>query len=95
MGMMERAAALIDARDSKIFQRVGDLLEMPLRKVQILRGGLEILMAKQQLDGAQVGAGFEQVRGPAVTEGLLVLLMICIQQKFAMSSIPSMVSKLR
>ena len=67
MGMMERAAALIDARDSKIFQRVGDLLEMPLRKVQILRGGLEILMAKQQLDGAQVGAGFEQVRGPAVT----------------------------
>jgi hypothetical protein len=34
--------------------------------VQIPGRHLQVLMAEQKLDGAQVGAGFEQVRGPRV-----------------------------
>jgi hypothetical protein len=35
-------------------------------QVQILRCHLQILMAEQHLDGAQVGTGFEQVRRECV-----------------------------
>ncbi len=47
-------------------------------------------MAEQNLDGAQVSTGFKQVRREAVSQGLLILLMICTQQRFAIGVIPSM-----
>ncbi len=41
---------------------------MPLRKMEVDGRLLEIAMAEQHLDGAQVGAGFEQVGGEAVAK---------------------------
>ena len=43
---------------------------MLLRKVQIARGGLQVSMTEQHLNGAQVGAGFEQMRCPTVAQGM-------------------------
>ena len=63
--------------------------EMQIDGCVIQRG-----MAEQYLNGAQIGASFEQVCGIAMAQGLLVLLMICTQQKFAIGSIPCMASKL-
>ena len=37
-------------------------------KVEIASGFFQIVMAQQNLDGVQVGAGFEQVRGEAMAE---------------------------
>ncbi len=42
------------------------LLQVALRKMEILRSGLEISMSEQNLDGAQIGSTFEQMRRPAV-----------------------------
>jgi hypothetical protein len=36
---------------------------MPLREMQIDGSDLEVAMAKQDLDGAQISTGFEQVCG--------------------------------
>ena len=43
---------------------------MLLREVQIDRGLFEIAMTEQDLDGAQIGSGFEQVRREAVPQGM-------------------------
>jgi hypothetical protein len=64
---MMRAAALIDAGEGQPFERVGDLLQMALGEMEILGRGLQIFMSQQQLNGAQVGAGFEKMRGPTVS----------------------------
>jgi hypothetical protein len=63
-------------------------------KVQIDGCVIERGMAEQYLNGAQVRAGLKQVCGITMAQGLLVLLMICTQQKFAIGSIPCMASKL-
>jgi hypothetical protein len=41
---------------------------MPLREVQVNRGLFQIAMSKQHLDSAQVGPGFQQMRGKAMTQ---------------------------
>src|SRR6516225_5554733 len=41
---------------------------MSLRQVQVLSGGLQIVVPQQDLDRAQVGACFQQVGGPTVTQ---------------------------
>ncbi len=41
---------------------------MALREVQIFSGGLQIAMAEQKLDGAQIGSPFQQMRGPAMAQ---------------------------
>ena len=65
---LKRAADVLAAGQSERIQRVGDRLQMPLRQVQVLSGGLQIAMSQQDLDGAQVGACFQQVGGPTVTQ---------------------------
>jgi hypothetical protein len=50
----------------QLFDRVGDLVQVLLREVQIPGCHLQILMTEQKLDGAQVGSGFKQMRRPAV-----------------------------
>jgi hypothetical protein len=39
---------------------------MALRQVDVNHGFAQVGMAEQQLDGAQVGAGFDQMSGEAV-----------------------------
>ena len=64
---MIRATALVDAGELQFLDRVGDLLQMLRGQVQIPGRHLQILMAEQKLDGAQVGAGFKQMGRPAVS----------------------------
>jgi hypothetical protein len=59
-------ASLIDARELQFLDGVGDLLQMLRGQVQIPGGHLQILMAEQKLDGAQVSTGFQQMRGPCM-----------------------------
>jgi hypothetical protein len=42
-------------------------------------------MPQQNLNGAQVGTGFEQVRGPAVPEDILIVLISLIEQRSAIA----------
>jgi len=41
-----------------------------MREMKIDRGLFEIAMSQQHLDGAQVGSGFQQVRGKAMTQSV-------------------------
>ena len=43
---------------------------MAMREMQINRGLFQIAMSEQHLDGAQIGAGFEQVRGKAMPQSV-------------------------
>ena len=44
------------------------LLQMPLREMEILRSSLQISVSEQNLDGAQIGSAFQQMRCPAVPQ---------------------------
>jgi hypothetical protein len=70
-------------------------MQVPLREVEIASGFFQIVMSQQDLNGVQVGAGFEQVSGEAMAQGIVVLLMICIQQRSVIVIIPSMARRLR
>jgi hypothetical protein len=41
---------------------------MPLGQVKVDGSDLKVAMAEQDLNGAQVGSGFEQVRGETVAQ---------------------------
>ena len=57
--------------------------------VQIAGCGVDAAVAEQHLNGARVGSVFEQMGGETGAQGLLILLMICTQQRFAIGVIPS------
>jgi len=63
---------------------------MPLRQVQIPTSCLQIGMPQQNLNSTQIRAGFEQVGCEAMPEGLLILLMIRMQQRSVIAFIRSM-----
>ena len=88
------SAAFQGSHDGEHVEWVGHRFQMTSGKMQIDSCVIERGMAEQYLNGAQVRASFEQVCGIAMARGLLVLLMICTQQKFAIDSIPCMASKL-
>ena len=54
--------------DGVLIERVNGGMEMCLRQVQVHGGVFEPLMSHQQLDRAQVGTRFQQVRGEAVPQ---------------------------
>jgi hypothetical protein len=64
------------------FERTGDRLKMATRQMQINRRVGKLRVTEQHLDRAQISSGFQQMRGEAVAKGIVVLLMICISQKF-------------
>jgi hypothetical protein len=49
---------------------------MVLRKMQVEGGFFQIAVAQQNLNGAQIGAGFEQMSGEAMTQGVGVDLFL-------------------
>jgi len=51
--------------------------------MQIDRGVFQVRMAEKQLNGSQIGAGFQVVRSKTVTQRIVVLLMICTRRRFA------------
>src|ERR1700756_4233500 len=62
------AADVLDAGQREAVQRVRDCLQVSLRQMQILSGSLQVTMTEQNLDGAQVGAAFQQMCRPAMTQ---------------------------
>ena len=55
------------SRERESIKRAGSCAEMPLGQMQVDGCDLEVAMTEQYLDGAQVGAGFEQVSGETMT----------------------------
>ena len=61
--------------EGKRIQWTGNRSEMCLGHVQITAGCLQIGVAEQQLNRAQVRTGFQQMGSEAMPEGILALLM--------------------
>ena len=51
-------------------------MQMTLRKMEIAGGLFEIVMPQQNLNGVQVGTGFQHVGGEAVTEHVGIHLLL-------------------
>ena len=60
--------AVSGAGDRHRVQRIGDGVQMPPRQMQIDHGVFELDVAEQQLNRAQVGAGFQQMRRVRVAQ---------------------------
>ena len=56
--------------ERECIERAGGCAQMPLREMQIDRCLFEVPMSEQHLDGAQVGAGFEQMCGEAMSKSV-------------------------
>ena len=84
-----------DDANGQVVERTRRGVQPGFGDVQIACGGLQVAVAEQQLDAAQIGTGIEQMGGKGMAQGLLVLLMICTQQRFAIGSIRSTASKLK
>ena len=54
-------------RERERIERAGGRAEMPLGQMQVDGSDFEVAMPEQDLDGTQVGAGFEKVCGEAVS----------------------------
>src|SRR6204780_5942390 len=67
-GILRRAGARGEHRQG--IQGAGGSAQMPLRHMDINGGLLQIAVAEENLDGAQVGAGLQQMGGKAVTKGV-------------------------
>ena len=68
-------------------QRARGGFEPRLRQVQVAAGGLQIRMAEQQLNGAQVCAGFKQMSREAVPQGVIMVLTISFPLRSAIAII--------
>jgi hypothetical protein len=53
-------------------ERAGGCAQVPLRQMQIDGRYFEVAMPEQDLDGAQVGAGFKKMCGEAVSKRVRV-----------------------
>ena len=69
------AGAILASEHRERIQRAGDRAQMPLRNVEVDARLLEVMMSKQQLDGPQIGATLQQVRGEAVAERVRMKLL--------------------
>ena len=58
------------SRERERIERTGGCAQMPLRQVQVDGGDLEVSMAEQGLDRAQVCAGFEKVCREAMSQSV-------------------------
>jgi hypothetical protein len=81
---------LDDVERVQEFQRAGGRAHPGIGDVQIAGSGLQLCMAEQNLNGAEIDARFQQVSGEGVPQGLLILLMNCTQLRFAIGVIRSM-----
>jgi len=62
---------------------------------QVSSGSRQAAVSEQQLNGPNIRTGFQQMDSEGVPQGLLILLMICTQQRFAIGVIPSVAEKLK
>ena len=55
------------SREREGIERAGGRAEMPLGQMQVDGSDFEVSMAEQDLDGAQIGAGFKKMCGEAMS----------------------------
>src|SRR5258708_28583579 len=67
---LKAATDILGAGQSETVQGIADGLQVPLRQMQILGRGFQIPVPEQNLDGAQIGARFQQVGCPTVAQGV-------------------------
>jgi hypothetical protein len=67
VGHLQRWPCHLFRDERERVQRAGRGPHMALRQVDINHGFAQVRVAEQQLDSAQVGAGFEQMCGEAVS----------------------------
>ena len=67
--------AFLSCAERKLFQRVNGCMQMALREMEIDSRILEPLMTHQQLNGAQVGTGFEQMGREAMAQRVRMNLL--------------------
>jgi hypothetical protein len=63
--------------ESEGIEWAGGCVEMPPGEMQVGRRFLKVAMTQQHLDGAQVGASFEQMTGKAVSKGMGMDVLVC------------------
>ena len=68
-----------------MLQRIQHCLQVSLRQMEIPGCCLEIHMTEQDLDRAQVCSGLEQVRRPAVAQGVRRYMLL--DARIAMTSV--------
>ena len=56
--------------ERECIERAGRCAEMPLRQMQVDCGDLEVSMAEQYLDSAQIGAGFKKMCSEAMSQSV-------------------------
>ena len=74
-------------REREYIERADGGAERPLGKMQIDRRFLKVAMSKQHLDGAQVGAAFQQMRREAMAQ--CVGMKVSVLQTGAFGSVPA------
>ena len=71
--------ALLRRRDSfqrQRIERAGDPAQVRSRHTQIPGSGLNVRLSEQDLNAAQIRTRFQQVRGAAMSQGVIVVLII-------------------
>jgi len=63
---LKGSAAILDRSEGEALHGIGHRLQVPLREVKVLRGRFQITVTEQDLNGAQIGAGLQQVGRPTV-----------------------------
>ncbi len=58
----------LDVANGQIIERTGGGMQSMFGDVQVTSRGLQVAMAEQQLNGAQIGASVEQVGGKGMTQ---------------------------
>jgi len=58
---------------------------MTPRQMQVDAGGFQIGMVEENLDGRQIGAVLQQMRGETVSEDIVAVPMISMRQRFGIA----------
>ena len=90
-----RTLDTVDTAKLQAIERVGNRLQMSVGQMQVEQRVFQAGVSEQDLNGAQVGSGVQQMGGATVPQGIVVLLMICIQRRSVIVIIPSMTQRLR
>jgi hypothetical protein len=74
--LLRTVAGIVFPGEGQRVERARGSVQAFLRKVEIDGGLFQIAMPQQDLDGPQIRSVFQQVSGEAVTQGVIVVLII-------------------
>jgi hypothetical protein len=85
----------VQAGKLQAIEGIGNRLQVSVGQMQVDQSVFQAGVSEQDLDGTQIGSGVQQMGGATVPQGIVVLLMICIQRRSVIVIIPSMTQRLR